>query len=82
MTGAPLVVLTESAEIMAADIALLAVERKIEAERMLSGARLDLLRATDVERAGRLAVGGTLFGGLSKVAMMGLEYQLQRKGGI
>jgi len=77
-----LAVLTESAEIMAEDIAMFAGERKIEAQRALSGASFDLLRATLTERAGRLTVGGTLFGGLSRVATMGLEYQLRKKGKI
>lgn len=78
MEGTPMEVQLETISVMSEDIARLSEAYDIEAERAVSAAGLETYKARAVRRAGRLAVGTTLFGGVSDIATLGMKYQLQR----
>lgn len=78
MDGSPFEVQLETISVMSEDIARLSEAYDIEAGRAVSAAGLEIYKAGAARRAGRLAVGTTLFGGVSDIATLGLQYQLQR----
>jgi uncharacterized sporulation protein YeaH/YhbH (DUF444 family) len=80
MAGSPMEAQLDVVSEFTEDISRMSLAYDIEAKRQLSGAGLETYKAKAAKRAGRLAVGTALFGGLSDIATLGLRYQLQKLG--
>lgn len=80
--GSPMQVQLRTVEDMAYDIGMLAHARDIEARRFGRKAELSLVEAKYARKAGKLQKQQALFGGIGKMAMLGLQYKLQTGSGI
>lgn len=78
MTGSPIETQLQAVEDMASDIATYAYEGETQARRFESRAGMERFRAKTARQAGRMGVAGALFGGVSQIGMMGLQYKLAK----
>lgn len=79
MEGSPMEAQLQAVSDISDDIDRMSLSYEIAAKRATSEAGLEIYKAKAARQAGKISVGTALFGGLSDLAMMGLNYQLQKQ---
>ena len=76
MRGAPMQIQLRTIEDMASDIGRLAFMRETEVRGFEQRAALSLMEAKFARKAGKLQKGQALFGGVTRIALLGLQHKL------